>query len=126
MAPSAGLLSLLAHYVTPSFLMEVAGEHLDSLDVEISECELATNQCVNNDQTKDNDEGKTSSHRHDSSSEMNTELERKTQQQTRRKRREESHSKKNTEDELERLRMKRDVMVQDVSSPSQSLCSSIS
>ncbi|MCJ1462616.1 hypothetical protein MMC07_001218 [Pseudocyphellaria aurata] len=126
MAPSAGLLSLLAHYATPSFLMEVAGEHLESLEVEISACELAMKESVKNDQAKDSDEGKVPSNRHDSSSGMNKKLERETQQKTRRKRREESHPKKNAEDELKRLHIGRDVMIQDVSSPSQPLPSSSS
>lgn len=122
MAPSAGLVSLLADHTTPSFLLEVAVEYLESLDEKISECELGMKEGVNNDERKNNDEGeggrKVYSKRHDDGDEMNKGLEGEAQQQTGRKGSEGSHSKKENEAELARLRKRRDVMVRDVSSPS--------
>lgn len=126
MAPSAGLLSLLADRVTPSFLLEAAGEYLESLDAEIRECELGIRPGVNVDEMKYNDEGeegekKVSSHELDDGDEMDKNLQMGAQQQARRKKNEGSHSKKEIEDMLARLRKDRDVMVQDVSSPFTSL-----
>lgn len=122
MAPSAGLVSLLADHTTPSFLLEVAVEYLNSLDEKINECELVIKEGVNNDEMRNNDEGdgwgKICSNRHDDGDETNKGLEGGAQQQTGRERSEGSHSKKENEAELVRLCKRRDVMVGDVSSPS--------
>lgn len=114
MAPSAGLVSLLALYATPSFLLEAAGEYLESLDAEISECELVIKEGINDDEKKNSDKGKISFNGHDDGDGTNKKLEGRVQQQTTRKRLE---FEKENEDELARLYKKRDVMVQDVSSP---------
>lgn len=122
MAPSAGLVSLLADHMTPSFLLEVAVEFLESLDEEISECELVIKEGVNSDERRNNNEGegegKVLSNRHDDGDETNKGLEGGAQQQARQKRSEGSHSKKENEAELVRLHKQRDVMVRDVLSPS--------
>lgn len=99
-------------------MLELAGECVKSLDAEISQCEREIEEGVNNDETKDNDDGKISFNEHDDSSGRDKELEGRAQQQTVRKGREGFCSKRENQDELARLRRGRDVMVQDVSSPS--------
>ncbi|MCJ1426235.1 hypothetical protein MMC29_004138, partial [Sticta canariensis] len=111
MAPSAGLVSLLADHTTPSFLLEAAVEYLESLNEKISECELVIKEGVNND--KGEGEGKADSNRHDGGDETNKRLEGGAQQQTRRKGSKGSYSKKENEAELVRLRKQRDVIVRD-------------
>lgn len=123
MAPSAGLLSLLADHATPSFLLEVAGEYLESVQAEISECELGMKESVRVDGTKNNDDGEegkvnVSSNEHNDGDKLNKEQDDGALQQTRRKGSKRSRPKKGNEDELARLRKERDVMVQDVSPPS--------
>lgn len=110
MAPSACLASLLVDHVSPSLLLEIAGEGLESLDAEISQCELDIKE-------GGNDDGEISSNGHDDGKGMNEELEGWAPQQTERKGREGSRSKTENQDELARLRRGRDVMVQDVSPP---------
>lgn len=127
MAPSAGLVSLLAGSVTPSFLLEAAGEYLKSLDTEINECELGINQGFNDDETKINEErereGNFSSGGHDDRDETIKELEERARRQTGRKGNGGYRPKKGNGDELAWLRKDRDVIVQDVSFPSQPLTS---
>ncbi|MCJ1263906.1 hypothetical protein MMC22_003776 [Lobaria immixta] len=119
MAPSAGLLSLLADHTTPSFLLEVAGEYLESVQAEISECELGMKDGLRVDRTKNNNDGEerngnVSSNEHDDGDKMNKELDEGALQQTRREGSEWSRPKKKNVDELARLRKERDVMVQDI------------